>query len=162
MGLPAVAVLIAGRRILPLVGALIGALIVAGIFTAYGFWWYDGYLLVQERYYQGIAKDRPFEYWGWANFAALFCALGVAVPAAFPRILTRLEPINLLVIGGVAAVVMADLSQLSKAETERIWLPFAMWMLIAPAVLPIRTHRFWLALQVIGALAINHLLFTNW
>jgi hypothetical protein len=37
-----------------------------------------------------------------------------------------------------------------------------MWMLIAPAVLPRRTHRFWLALQVIGALAVNHLLFTNW
>ena len=65
-------------------------------------------------------------------------------------------------IAAIAAVVMADLSQLSKAETERIWLPFAMWMLIAPAVLPMRTHRFWLALQVIGALAINHLLFTNW
>ncbi|MET4046960.1 MULTISPECIES: hypothetical protein [unclassified Rhodococcus (in: high G+C Gram-positive bacteria)] len=166
MALPAVAVLVAGRALRPavwsLLGALAGALVVAAIFTAYGFWWFDGYELVQERYYQGIATDRPFEYWGWANFAALFCALGIAVPAAFPRIFTRVQPINLLVIAGLAAVVMADLSQLSKAETERIWLPFAMWMLLAPAVLPQRTHRFWLGLQVLVALAINHLLFTNW
>ncbi|MGB7235076.1 MAG: hypothetical protein WBD41_03750 [Rhodococcus sp. (in: high G+C Gram-positive bacteria)] len=162
MGLPAIAVLIAARTAWPLVGAVAGALVVTAIFTAYGFWWFDGYELVQERYYQGIALDRPFEYWGWANIAALFCAVGVAVPAAFPRIFTRAEPINLLVIGALAAVVMADLSQLSKAETERIWLPFAMWMLLAPAVLPQRTHKFWLTLQVSAALAINHLLFTNW
>lgn len=162
MGLVAVAVLIAGRTAWPLIGALIGALAVAAAFTVAGFWWFDGYELVQERYYQGIATDRPFEYWGWANFAALFCALGLAVPAAFPRIFSRVKPINLLVIAGLAAVVMADLSQLSKAETERIWLPFAMWMLLAPAVLPQRSHRFWIALQVLAALAINHLLFTNW
>ncbi|ORI16314.1 hypothetical protein [Rhodococcus sp. 1168] len=166
MALPAAAVLVAGRAVRPavwsLLGAIAGALVVAAIFTAYGFWWFDGYELVQERYYQGIATDRPFEYWGWANFAALFCAVGIAVPAAFPRIFSRVQPINLLVIAGLAAVVMADLSQLSKAETERIWLPFAMWMLLAPAVLPQRTHRFWLGLQVLVALAINHLLFTNW
>ncbi len=162
MGLPAVAVLIAARTAWPMIGAVLGALAVTAIFTAYGFWWFDGYELVQERYYQGIATDRPFAYWGWANIAALFCAVGVAVPAAFPRIFTRVQPINLLVIGAFAAVVMADLSQLSKAETERIWLPFAMWMLLAPAVLPERTHKFWLALQVTAALAINHLLFTNW
>ena len=154
MGLPAVAVLIAARTAKPM--------IVTAIFSAYGFWWFDGYELVKERYYQGIATDRPFAYWGWANIAALFCAVGVAVPAAFPRIFTRIAPINLLVIGAIAAVTAADLSQLSKAEVERIWLPFAMWMLLAPAVLPERTHRFWLALQVTAALAINHLLFTNW
>lgn len=162
MGLPAIAVLIAARTARPLIGAVGGALVVAAVFTASGFWWFDGYELVQERYYQGIATDRPFAYWGWANIAALFCAVGIAVPAAFPRIFRRVEPINLLVIAGIAAVAMADLSQLSKAETERIWLPFAMWMLLAPAVLPQRTHKFWLALQVLGALAINHLLFTNW
>ncbi|MGB2947640.1 MAG: hypothetical protein WBG14_21910 [Rhodococcus sp. (in: high G+C Gram-positive bacteria)] len=162
MGLPAVAVLIAARTAKPMIGAVIGALIVTAIFSAYGFWWFDGYELVKERYYQGIATDRPFAYWGWANIAALFCAVGVAVPAAFPRIFTRSAPINLLVIGAIAAVAAADLSQLSKAEVERIWLPFAMWMLLAPAVLPERTHRFWLALQVTAALAINHLLFTNW
>src|SRR4029079_5441474 len=122
MGLPAIAVLIAARTAWPLIGAVAGARGVTAILTAYGCWLFDGYELVQERYYQGIATDRPFAYWGWANFAALFCALGVAVPAALPRIFTRLQPTNLLVLAGLVAVVMADLSQLSKAETERIWL----------------------------------------
>ena len=59
-------------------------------------------------------------------------------------------------------MTLADLSGLSKAETERIWLPFALWILAAPALLPPPSHRFWLALQAGGALAINHLILTNW
>ena len=85
MAVPAVAVLVVSRTARPLIGALLGALAVAGVFTAYGFWWFDGYFLVQERYYQGIASSRPFAYWGWANFASLICAVGLASAAALPR-----------------------------------------------------------------------------
>ncbi|WP_213574464.1 hypothetical protein [Rhodococcus sp. USK13] len=167
MALPALAVLVIARTARPLAGALVGALAVAAVFTAYGFWWFDGYVLVQERYYEGIASDRPFRYWAWANFASLVCAVGVAVPAALPRVFTwprlkELSPVNVLVVAALFAVVIADLSALSKAETERIWLPFAVWLLAAPALLPRRSHRFWLALQALGALAVNHLFFTNW
>ncbi|RZL81567.1 MAG: hypothetical protein EOP32_14390 [Rhodococcus sp. (in: high G+C Gram-positive bacteria)] len=167
MAIPAVAVLVIARTARPLVGALVGALAVAAVFTAYGFWWFDGYQLVQERYYQGIASDRPFAYWGWANFASLVCAVGLAVPAALPRVLAwsrirTLSPVPVLVLSALLAVVIADLSALSKAETERIWLPFEMWLLAAPALLPRGSHRFWLAVQALGALAVTHLLFTNW
>ncbi|MEV0947318.1 hypothetical protein [Rhodococcus sp. NPDC049939] len=167
MAILAVAVLLVARNARPFFGAMVGALAVAAIFTAYGFWWFDGYTLVQERYYQGIASDRPFAYWGWANFAALVCAVGVAVPAALPRAfswsrLRALSPVPVLVISALLIVVIADLSRLSKAETERIWLPFQVWLLTAPALLPRGSHRFWLAAQAVGALAINHLLFTNW
>lgn len=167
MAVPAVAVLVVARTARPLIGALLGALAVAAVFTAYGFWWFDGYFLVQERYYQGIASSRPFAYWGWANFASLICAVGLASAAALPRVLTwsklrALSPVNVMVLAGLLAVIVADLSALSKAETERIWLPFQMWILAAPAVLPRRTHRFWLALQAGAALAINHLVLTNW
>ncbi|TQC48926.1 hypothetical protein EEB14_12600 [Rhodococcus sp. WS4] len=167
MAIPAVAVLVIARTARPLVGALVGALAVAAVFTAYGFWWFDGYQLVQERYYQGIASDRPFAYWGWANFASLVCAVGLAVPAALPRVfawsrIRMLSPVPVLVLSALLAVVIADLSALSKAETERIWLPFEMWILAAPALLPRGSHRFWLAVQALGALAVNHLLFTNW
>jgi hypothetical protein len=91
----------------------------------------------------------------------------VAVPAALPRVFTwprlkELSPVNVLVVAALLAVVIADLSALSKAETERIWLPFAVWLLAAPALLPRPSHRFWLALQAFGALAVNHLFFTNW
>jgi len=57
-------------------------------------------------------------------------------------------------------VVAADLSGLSKAEVERIWLPFAVWLLVAVAHLPAHTHRWWLAGQALTALAVNHLLWT--
>ncbi len=58
-----------------------------------------------------------------------------------------------MVLGALLAIVFADLSMLSKAETERIWLPFTMWLTAAAALLPPRSHRWWLALNVVGALA---------
>jgi len=60
------------------------------------------------------------------------------------------------------AIVCADLSMLSKAETERIWLPFTVWLTAAAALLPVRSHRWWLAANVIGALVLNHVILTNW
>jgi hypothetical protein len=59
-------------------------------------------------------------------------------------------------------VLAADLSGLSKAEVERIWLPFAVWLVAAAGLLPARQARWWLAAQVAVALAVNHLLLTTW
>ena len=45
----------------------------------------------------------------------------------------------LVLTGAAAAIVLAaDLSQMSKAEVERIWLPFVPWLLISSALLPRR------------------------
>ena len=65
-------------------------------------------------------------------------------------------------LGALLAIVFADLSMLSKAETERIWLPFTIWLTAAPALLPPQSHRWWLALNVVGALALNSFILTNW
>ena len=62
----------------------------------------------------------------------------------------------------VLAVLAADLSGLSKAEVERIWLPFAVWLVAAAALLPARQIRWWLGAQAVIALAVNHLLLTTW
>ena len=62
----------------------------------------------------------------------------------------------------LAVIVFADLSMLSKAEVERIWLPFTIWLTAAPALLPVRSHRIWLALNVAGALLVNTIILTNW
>ncbi len=51
---------------------------------------------------------------------------------------------------------------MSKAETERIWLSFAVWTLPASALLPRRVHSWWLAAQALLALLVNHLLLTGW
>lgn len=171
MALPAVGVLISARTrrsaLTALVPAVVAALLVVGAFAAAGFWWLDGYHLVQERYWQGIANDRPFPYWGWANLASVVCAIGLGSVAGLSRVvdlaaLRRRSGLHLVVLGALLAIVAADLSRLSKAETERIWLPFMVWLVASAALLPPRSHRWWLALNVVGALAVNHLILTNW
>jgi hypothetical protein len=74
----------------------------------------------------------------------------------------RRAGLHLLVIAALVAILCADLSMLSKAETERIWLPFTVWLTAAPALLPAKSHRWWLAVNVVGALLLNHLILTNW
>ena len=67
----------------------------------------------------------------------------------------------LLVGGALLAVAFADLSGLSKGEVERIWLPFAVWIVVAASAHrpPART---WLALQVGLAVAVQVLTRTGW
>ena len=171
MGLPALAVLVAVRNrraaLAAMAAAVPAALAVVVAFALAGFWWFDGYTLVQQRYWQGIAMNRPFQYWSWANLASVACAIGLGSVAGLSRVfdiaaIRRRSGLHLLVLGAMAAILCADLSMLSKAETERIWLPFMVWLTAAPALLPPSTHRWWLATNVIGALAINHFILTNW
>ncbi|MDF3299149.1 hypothetical protein [Streptomyces tropicalis] len=65
-----------------------------------------------------------------------------------------------LVLCALLALLVADLSGMSKAETERIWLPFAVWLLPSCALLP--RPRAWLTAQAVTALLVNHLLLTGW
>ncbi|WP_406817631.1 hypothetical protein [Mycobacterium sp. M23085] len=178
MGLPALAVLASAqqpdngwahwRAILRALGpAALAAIAVAVAFAVAGFFWFDGYTLVQQRYWQGIAKFRPFQYWSWANLACVVCAIGLGGVAGISRVfdwaaIRRRSGFHLLLLGVLAAVVCADLSMLSKAEVERIWLPFTVWLTAAAALLPVRSHRIFLALNAVGALALNTVILTNW
>jgi hypothetical protein len=67
-----------------------------------------------------------------------------------------------LVAAGMVTMLVADVSGMSKAETERIWLPFVVWVLPATALLPPRHARAWLAAQAALALTVNHLWITQW
>jgi methylthioxylose transferase len=171
IALPAVAVLVCAAnwrvaaRVLAV--AVPCALVVVAVFALAGFWWFDGYQAVQQRYWQGIALNRPFQYWSWANLASVVCAIGLGSVAGVGRAfdITAIRArcgLNLVVLAALTAILCADLSMLSKAETERIWLPFMVWLTAAPALLPQRSHRWWLAANVIGALALNHFILTNW
>lgn len=171
MSLPALAVLISARNWQPVARALIPAVLVAlgvvAVFTIAGFCWYDGYVAVQQRYWQGIARDRPFQYWVWANLASVICAIGLGSVAGLARVfdlnsVRRRSGLHLLIIAAMVAIAAADLSQLSKAETERIWLPFTVWVTAAPALLSARSQRWWLAANVVGAVTLNSFIFTNW
>jgi hypothetical protein len=132
--------------------AIAGALAVVGAFALAGFWWLDGYELVKLRYYQGIGDTRPYWYWVWANLAALALVIGPAGIRGLRR--------DRWVVAAAVAIVAADLSGLSKAETERIWLPFAIWLLAGTAKLD--NQKRWLTAQAVTALAVNHLVLTNW
>lgn len=183
VGLLAIAVLALrpGRFLPALLTAAAGVAAVVAAFTLAGFWWWDGYQLVVVRYYQGWAAERPYVYWVWANLAAMLLSAGLVTGPALRRTIAAAlparrgetdsavaggwlraaaQPAILLPLMAAVAIVAADLSGLSKAEVERIWLPFVVWLLVATAHLPARTHRWWLAGQAATALAVNHLLLT--
>ncbi|MGO4748472.1 hypothetical protein AB4212_07555 [Streptomyces sp. 2MCAF27] len=159
---------------------LAGLAVVPATFTFAGFHWWEAYRLLVERYYQGAGGIRPYGYWVWANLACTVLMTGLATAAGLRRAgatlirdRARLLPrpgapglpsaearLALLVLAALLALLVADLSGMSKAETERIWLPFAMWLLPACALLT--RPRTWLAAQAILALLLNHLLLTGW
>ncbi|SDY14674.1 hypothetical protein SAMN05444365_101831 [Micromonospora pattaloongensis] len=162
------------RRVAPLLTGAAGVLAVVAAFDAAGFRWSEGYRLVVHRYYQGIAHERPYAYWAWANLACLVLAAGPVVAPVLRRVLRTLRPparsiaarlrtpAVALPLAAAVAIAAADLSGLSKAEVERIWLPFAVWLLAGAALLPPDRRRGWLALQAVTALIVNHLLLTVW
>ncbi|WP_446220437.1 hypothetical protein [Micromonospora sp. IBHARD004] len=171
-------------RVAALLAGTAGVAAVGVAFTAAGFRWWDGYRLVVERYYQGWAADRPYGYWVWANLAALLLSAGPVLGPALRRAVAARAgairsgirpnegwrdragrtlaagPTVLLPVAAAVAVLAADLSGLSKAEVERIWLPFTVWLLVATAHLPASTRRWWLLGQAGTALVVNHLLWT--
>ncbi|MGH3918417.1 MAG: hypothetical protein ACRDSG_05165 [Pseudonocardiaceae bacterium] len=167
-GLLPLAVAITARRVAPLLVTGVGVAAVVAAFAAAGFWWFDGYQQVKIRYYQPgeYGLERPYGYWVWADLACLAVVLGPAGVAGLRRVFTsgRGQPGVLVALSGAAmlAVLAADLSGLSKAEVERIWLPFAVWLIAAAALLPARQVRGWLGAQALVALAVNHLLLTTW
>lgn len=167
------AVLLLGtRRLRPLPYVLAGFLVVPVVFTALGFDWWEAYRLLVTRYYQGAGGVRPYGYWVWANLACAVLITGPATLAGLRRgggllLRDRARPtrtaagrLGLLLVAALLALLIADLSGMSKAETERIWLPFAFWLLPAAAFLP--GPRAWLAGQAVLALLLNHLLLTGW
>ncbi|MGW3284660.1 hypothetical protein ACWDR3_08460 [Streptomyces sp. NPDC001002] len=165
----AAAVLLLGHaRARPLPFVLAGLAVVPVVFTALGFNWWEAYRLLVTRYYQGAGGVRPYGYWVWANLAGTAIIVGPATAAGLRRTgatLLRRDRTSacrlaLLVAAALLALLVADLSGMSKAETERIWLPFAMWLL--PSCAFLTAPRAWLAGQAVLALLVNHLLLTGW
>jgi methylthioxylose transferase len=160
--------------VVPWLIATVGFLAVAAIHLALGFNWVSGLVALHVRYYQGIASHRPFSYFLYANLAAwlVSCspllAIGAARSIAALASRGRAGPWTqdriaaLLAVSGVLVALIADLSALSKAETERIWLSFGVIACSGLALLRGRRARSALIASATWAVLVNHLLNTGW
>jgi hypothetical protein len=171
LGLLAIAVLVTARSWLPLPVAAAAASVVVLTFAAFGFSYLEALPAIHERYWEAVGGRRPESYWIWGNLGALVFSAGPLVGAGVAQLLAGIRGhlgdghrrvVALLAGAGVAMVVVADLSLMSKAEVERIWLPFVPWVLLSCALLPERWRRRGLVLQLGSALVVQHLLFTGW
>ncbi|HEX5087603.1 MAG TPA: glycosyltransferase family 87 protein [Nocardioides sp.] len=170
-GLVALGVLVAARSWRPLPVAAGSALAVVLAFAVSGFAWWEAYPVLRERYWDGIAQDRPQSYWWWGDLAAFSLAAG---PLVLPGLLagcataasaaSRTSARVVLLLSGTTAlaVALADASGMSKAEVERIWLPFVPWLTLSVVLLPPGWRRWGLGLQLLTALVVQHAFYTSW
>ncbi len=166
LGVLALAVLHLARSWWPLPIAGVSALGVVLAFAVSGFAWWEAYPVLVDRYWDGIAATRPASYWMWGNLGALLVSggplLGAGLAVAARRHTGGARVVALLAGAAALAIVLADLSRMSKAEVERIWLPFVPWLTVSVALLPPGWRRWGLGLQVLAALLVQHLLYTSW
>jgi methylthioxylose transferase len=159
--------------LVPWLIATVGFLTVAAVHLALGFNWVSGLLALRVRYYQGIASQRPFSYFVYADLAAWLISCSPLLAVGMVRsiaALSRGRPgpwtqdriVALLALSGVLAALVADLSASSKAETERIWLSFGVIAYAGLALLRGRGATWALAMSGTWALLVNHLLNTGW
>lgn len=148
-----VVLLVRRTRPLVIVAGTVG-LVALGFLIA-GFSWVDGFFAIREQYLASVASTRPYGYFLLANLAAFAIAVGPATAIGLARIRDR--ALVALVGAAVVAVLLADLSGMSKAEVERIWLPFLPWVMLACAALPQRpgVTRTLLAAQAALAIAVQ-------
>ncbi len=155
-------------------GAVCAALVVTALWAWAGFWWFDGATATQREYWDGSAQFRIWNYFIFANLVVAVIAVG---PAGFVG-LTRLKNRRMWVVVGasLAALLAANLSQLSKGETERIWLLFYPWIVLAGGALvgdrggaPCAAGRrvgsmsaMWVGLEATAAIALQAALVTKW
>jgi hypothetical protein len=145
-----------------LAAAAVGVLLVFAVFTLGGYWWFEGITVDAQRVRDGAAYEDRFahlHYFFAANVAAGAVAAGPAVVAGLAGLRGRLLWLPLASLAGMAA---SDVSGLVLGETERIWLPFVIWLLPATATLPPRSQRFWLALSALLAITVEVVVRTPW
>jgi hypothetical protein len=173
------AVLLSSRRYHLIAPVLAGGAVVVAAWTAAGFRWLDGFSAARALYHTGAAAHRPYAYFVVANLVVFAVMLGPAVVAAWvhrppwspdtvPCSSSRasdpfLSPLRWLVGAALVAVVVADVSGLSKGEVERIWLPFVPFAtLVVVRLASSRRAASWIAAQAAVAIALQTLLVWPW
>lgn len=162
LGLVPLAVAVSRRRWRPLALAVVPIAAWFAVFAGAGFWWFDGLAATRAQYALSLARVRPYAYFLAADLAALLVTLGPAAWVAVARLRDR--RLWLLVGAALVAVLVADLSGLSKAEVERIWLPFMPWIAVAAAgsFEDDQRRRRWLGVNIAWALAVQAMVWSPW
>lgn len=148
-----------GIRVLAV--AAVGVLVVFALFAVGGYNWFEGLSLTAERVRSGPSyADRPLAFFLVANLAAAAIAAGPAAVAGLACL--RRSRLALLLGAVLAGLLVSDVTGLVRGETERIWLPFTVWLPAAAAFLPAGRSRLWLGLSAATALAVEVLVRTEW
>jgi methylthioxylose transferase len=134
--------------------AAAGVLVVVLAFALGGYWWLDGFHAAGDRVRTGPSyADRPFRFFVVSNLAAGALAIGPAAVGGLAAL--RRSRLAVLPLAALAGVLASDVSGLVRGETERIWLPFYVWLLPAAAFLPARQRRAWLLAGAVLAIWIE-------
>ncbi|GLZ09521.1 membrane protein [Actinomadura sp. NBRC 104412] len=148
------------RRLLAI--AVCCAAVVPLAFTLAGFWWPDGVAATHETYLisRGSAQ-RSYAYFVIANLAVLGLLVGPATVHALPSVLAGRRPLAWLIGAALVGVAALDVSGVTRGEVERIWIPYAAWVVLAaghhrpPA-------RAWLSAQAALAVGLQMLVQSHW
>ena len=91
LGFVALAVLLAARSWWPMaIAAATACIPVMAVLGPFGYHWIPAYLALEDRYWIGIARMRPPEYWMWGNLGALLLATGLAMAAGLGALIATL------------------------------------------------------------------------
>jgi hypothetical protein len=171
LAIPAWAAAVAARRM----GWRRAALICLACFVAVAVWngilWlgygydpFSAFAATHRFYVHGIATERPYAFWLFGSPAAWAVMLGLPVLWLSLRALAVRDAAALATW---ALVLVAAVLGFTRAETERIWLPFVPLACVAaaaapPARFPRLRLRVLLGALVAQSLLIEILFFTTW
>lgn len=172
--IPLALVLIARPRPYVVITTLAGAALVTALFAAAGFWWPDGLRATHLAWSLDAGALRPYSYFLIGNLAVLALLTGPATAVALPLVWRAAVPapvrnlrspqtaVALLALGALLAVLALDLSGFTRGEVQRIWIPFAIWIVPVASVLPAARTRTWLTAQVAVGLLLQATLQAPW
>jgi hypothetical protein len=134
------------------------------LWAAYGYDPLSAFAATHRFYLHGVASERPYAFWLFGSPAAW--AVMLAPPVLWLS-LRALAARDAAALATWALVVVAAVLGFTKAETERIWLPFVPLACVAAAsAVPIKLSptrlRVLLGALAVQALVIEVLFFTTW
>ncbi len=125
-------------------------------------WGYDPLAILRALrpiYAHGVASRRPYWFWLFGSPAAYLAMLGAPVAWLALRAAAAREPAALAL---AVVILVSAIVGFTKAETERIWLPFVPLACVAAAAIPVRRLGPLLGFLAAQAIVVEILFNTVW